>query len=178
MELSILAAEFVGTFNVTTLTVMEPCTITELIMTRVAAPHHVVRTVSRGGCAFELVFSLGGIEAGGLIQDLDADRGTELYKDNLISWQNQIVGSGDNVTSNRAFAVRHADALNGHDFLRFDGSRLVGTNTTAFDALNNGAGATFFAVIRPATDANPDIKVCLLLLLAGFFWLAHQTIAE
>ncbi|MCX5747214.1 MAG: hypothetical protein NT062_32490 [Proteobacteria bacterium] len=86
----------------------------------------------------------------GLIEDLDANFGAT-----ATTWENQVTGFGDNVTTTAGTITYTSNAINGHAALAFPGSaRMAGTDTTAFAGLVAGGGLTWFAVVNNGTQRN------------------------
>lgn len=104
-----------------------------------------------------------------LIQDLNANLGVGGTASAVTDWANQATG-GDNVATN-AGTIEVVPGPNGHSALRFQqGDRMAGTSDTAFDAVMQGNGHTWFAVVN-AGPQNHTAKNAIFgtLLNAGPF---------
>ena len=98
---------------------------------------------------------------GGLILDLNADVGVTESAGSVSTWANQAPSGGDDVATNRGTPTVIAGP-NGHSAIQLDEvgekDRLAGDDNTAFDAIMQGSGHTWFAVVRPTVNANGGRK--------------------
>ncbi|MEZ5301095.1 MAG: lamin tail domain-containing protein [Verrucomicrobiales bacterium] len=101
------------------------------------------------------------IPPGSLILDLDADLGVTESGGSVSAWANQAPAGGDDVATNGGAPKRIAGP-NGHFAIELGEAggkaRLAGSDDAAFDGIVQGAGNTWFAVVRPAVGANGGNK--------------------
>ncbi|MCP4451866.1 MAG: hypothetical protein GY809_10420, partial [Planctomycetes bacterium] len=111
-----------------------------------------------------------GITTEGLIQDLNADAGVTVSGTDVTAWANQAPSGGDDVATNQGTpqliegpSGRAAVALS-------DGARLAGADGEAFDAIMQGSGHTWFAVVKPDTQNNNNKNAIFGTLLGSGPW--------
>ena len=98
----------------------------------------------------------------GLILDLDPDVGISESGGSITSWANQATAGGDDVATTRGTPTLVAGP-DGHSAVRLDEAggakdRMSGSDENAFDGIMQGAGHTWFAVVRPTSGANGGSK--------------------
>ena len=102
----------------------------------------------------------------GMIENLDANRGVTQSSGSVSYWANQSATGGDDMfqTAPAAAPTFNSSGPNGQDSLTFTATSsvvsdyLAGTSLTAFDAITQGSGYTWFAVINPGTQYDNSVS--------------------
>ncbi len=107
------------------------------------------------------------LPTGGLILDLDADKGVTLEDGTFVGkWKNQVAsfpaqdfvkndGGRTIPGSGRPTLKTALPALNGHNTLSFISQELINRDEKIFDTLTTGKGYTWFSVMSPYTQIIP-----------------------